>query len=177
VQTYVDLLSYFRQWQEALQVINSASRQFVFDKDETNRLTAILKAEQGLAMIKDKNRLSAIEMLSKAVQRDPSLQAAAIALAEQMLSQGGGRAAARVIRRAWKYNPHPGLEAAYLEIYKDNTPEKRLKKVEELAQTNPQAIEARLLLLKQPSLPSALILPAIILKPRLASRKPSRFAS
>jgi len=142
----VSLYSYHRRWQEALKAIASARRHAALTSREATHLNAVVYLEQAQCMLAEHNHLSAAEMLRKALSYNLSLTPAVEALAGLYLTQSNEAQAVKLLRRAWKLEPHPTLYTLYLRCYPALTADKQLKKTIELAKQNPQHIESRIAL-------------------------------
>lgn len=142
----IDIFSYHRRWQEAIHVLKQAYSQHHVTAEEYRRASATISMQQAVIMLEERNRQGAMEMLRKATSTDPSLQPAAIKYAELLKQTGKSPQAAKLLRRAWKYAPHPELAAAHASLYADLPADKQAKKMQELAKANPKAIESQTLL-------------------------------
>ena len=108
-------------------------RDAVLALQESDRLAATGELDRAREAAIEANRLS------------PDLVAAAVAAAQALVAQGKGSYAAKVIKKAWKVQPHPELAAAYAAIEKDETPLKRQARFQKLLRIQPEADESKLL--------------------------------
>ena len=74
----------------------------------------------------------------------PELIPAAIRAAEAKVARGKASAAAKIIKRAWKAQPHPELAQAFAAIAPDETAQARAKRFEKLLSLTPEHDESRL---------------------------------
>lgn len=75
----------------------------------------------------------------------PDLVPAAVLAARMHIDGDQGRYAAKVLKVAWKAQPHPDLAAAFADIAPDETPEQRIKRFRALIKLAPDHPEARML--------------------------------
>jgi len=109
-------------------------RDAVLSLCEAKVLTAEGKVSEGQQAAIDANRLS------------PDLVPAAIMAGRSYIAQGNGRAAGKVIKKAWETTPHPELAAVFAEIAPDETAEARLKRFRMLTKLKPEDSETKMLL-------------------------------
>lgn len=74
----------------------------------------------------------------------PELVPAAVRAAEAKIARGKASAAAKILKRAWKAQPHPELAQAFATIAPDETPQARLRRFEKLLGLTPDHDETRL---------------------------------
>ncbi len=89
----------------------------------------------------NRGREAAIE----ANRLSPDLIPAAVAAAQALVAQGKTRYATKVIKKAWKTQPHPELASAFAAIEPDETPMQRRARFEKLLRMHPDADETKLL--------------------------------
>lgn len=114
-------------------------------KDVWRRRDAILALQEAerLAMSGDLDSARAASI--EANRLSPDLIPAAVAAAQALTVQGKDSAAAKVIKRAWKVQPHPALAAAFAAIATSETPQERRARFEKLLRIQPEADESSLL--------------------------------
>lgn len=132
-------------WSGARQTLTAKLKAGTLPKDVHKRRSAVLalaaarddlaqgKTEQARAESLEANRLS------------PDLVPAAVMAARMQIDAGGARAAAKVLKTAWKTMPHPDLAAAFAEISPNETPTARVKRFGALLKLVPGHPETRLL--------------------------------
>ncbi|MGY6696208.1 MAG: heme biosynthesis HemY N-terminal domain-containing protein [Roseinatronobacter sp.] len=108
-------------------------RDAVLALQESDRLAAKGELERARETAIEANRLS------------PDLIAAAVAAAQALVAQGKSSYAAKVIKKAWKVQPHPELAAAFAAIEQDETPIQRQARFQKLLRIQPEADESKLL--------------------------------
>ncbi len=144
----IDIFACHHRWQEAEKLIKRAYSQRHITADLHKRTAATLAAQQAVIMLEQKNRSGAMEAFKKAVSIDPSLQPAAIHYSELLHQIGKTSQAAKILRYSWKTSPHPAVAEQYQKLYQDLAPEKKVKKLQELAQQNKNSLESQILLAK-----------------------------
>jgi HemY protein len=114
-------------------------------RDVWRRRDALLALQdaEGLAAKGDLSR--AREAAIEANRLLPDLIPAAVAAAQALVAQGKGSYAAKVLKKAWKTQPHPELAAAFAAIEPGETPAQRLGRFEKLLRLHPDADESKLL--------------------------------
>jgi len=114
-------------------------------RDVWRRRDALLALQdaEGLAAKGDLSR--AREAAIEANRLSPDLIPAAVAAAQALVAQGKGSYAAKVLKKAWKTQPHPELAAAFAAIEPGETPAQRLGRFEKLLRLHPDADESKLL--------------------------------
>jgi HemY protein len=128
-------------WAGALALLDS--NKTTLDKAGYRRQRAVLLTARAQAA-EDTDRDSVKAFAFEAQKLAPTLIPAA-ALAGRLLAEGGQlRKAGRVIDKAWRANPHPGLAQAYAALRYGDTARDRLKRVEALAKQTPDNIEGAL---------------------------------
>ena len=109
-------------------------RDAVLSLCEAKVLTEEGKVSEGQQAAIDANRLS------------PDLVPAAVMAGRSYIAQGNGRAAGKVVKKAWETTPHPELAAVFAEIAPDETAEARLKRFRALTKMKPEDSETKMLL-------------------------------
>lgn len=132
-------------WDKALETLGSGERRKYVSKDIGNRRRAVLTTAQASALEQAGNRDMARDLAGRAASEDPGF-APAVALAARLLVQGGDDdRAAKLIERAWSKAPHPSLAMAYRDIYENETPKIRAKRMRGLMKQNSDHRESVLL--------------------------------
>ena len=114
-------------------------------RDVWRRRDAILALQDADKLAAQGELPRAREAAIEANRLSPDLIPAAVAASQALTAQGKGNYAAKVIKRAWKVQPHPDLAAAYAAIEKDETPAQRKARFEKLLRMHPEASETKLL--------------------------------
>jgi len=109
-------------------------RDAVLSLCEAKVLTEEGKVSEGQQAAIDANRLS------------PDLVPAAVMAGRSYIAQGNGRAAGKVVKKAWETTPHPELAAVFAEIAPDETAEARMKRFRALTKMKPEDSETKMLL-------------------------------
>jgi HemY protein len=135
-QAVLQLRSAAGDWAGALDMLDRNRKTAAADKADYRRKRAVLLTARALSLEhsdRDNAKIFALE----AVKLAPDFVPAA-ALAGRFLAEAGElRKASRVIRTAWKVNPHPDLASAYIHIRFGDTARERLSRAQELAAEQP----------------------------------------
>jgi HemY protein len=143
--TLLQLQTDAEDWAGARKTLMTKKSSGHLPRDVWRRRDALLALQdaEGLAAKGDltRGREAAIE----ANRLSPDLIPAAVAAAQALVAQGKGSYAAKVLKKAWKTQPHPELAAAFAAIEPAETPTQRLGRFEKLLRLQPDADESKLL--------------------------------
>ncbi len=143
--TLLQLQTDAEDWAGARKTLLTKKSSGHLPRDVWRRRDALLALQdaEGLAAKGDltRGREAAIE----ANRLSPDLIPAAVAAAQALVAQGKGSYAAKVLKKAWKTQPHPELAAAFAAIEPGETPAQRLGRFEKLLRLKPDADESKLL--------------------------------
>ena len=142
-QAVLQLRSAAGDWAGALEMLERNRKTAAADKADYKRKRAVLLTARALSLEHDDRDNAKIYAL-EAVKLAPDFVPAA-ALAGRFLAEGGElRKASRVIRTAWKGDPHPDLATAYIHLRFGDTARERLSRAQELAAERPDNPESAL---------------------------------
>jgi HemY protein len=110
------------------------------------RRDAVLALSEARDLIAEDATIERREAAIEANKLSPDLVPAAVMAAEQYISDGKPRYAARVLKKAWAAAPHPDLAAAFARIEPNETPAARIKRFREITRINPTHPETKMLL-------------------------------
>jgi len=130
----------------ALKVLKEAERNDVVTTDVGKRRRAALLVEAGRVARRTGDGRDAQRLAGRAVDAAPGFVPGAIAAAETALAAGRNSAAAKIIERAWRHTPHPGLATAYRAAHEARDAVGQMKRLERLAALNPDHPESHLML-------------------------------
>ena len=140
-QAVLQLRSAAGDWAGALDMLDRNRKTAAADKADYRRKRAVLLTARALSL-EHSDRDNAKAFALEAVKLAPDFVPAA-ALAGRFLAEAGElRKASRVIRTAWKDNPHPDLASAYIHIRFGDTARERLSRAQELAAEQPGHAES-----------------------------------
>lgn len=132
-------------WDEAIETLFRAEKRKHMDKTEVRRRKAVLYAAQAAQYETDGDTESAISTALKAVDTSSGF-APAVALAARLLTGNGqSKKAASLIEKAWGHAPHPALALSYSDIFSEEPPRTRAKKIKTLIKANPDHRESLIL--------------------------------
>ena len=142
-QAVLQLRSAAGDWAGALDMLDRNRKTAAADKADYRRKRAVLLTARALSL-EHSDRDNAKVFALEAVKLAPDFVPAA-ALAGRFLAEAGElRKASRVLRTAWKDNPHPDLASAYIHIRFGDTARERLSRAQELAAEQPGNAESAL---------------------------------
>lgn len=124
-------------WAGARKTLLETSRSGRLPKPVYKRRDAVLTLQQAEAEAAAGNASMAQDLAIQANGESPELVPAAVLAAKALVARGKGSAAAKLVRRAWKAQPHPELAQAYAAIAPDEAPSARLKRFEALLSQTP----------------------------------------
>lgn len=131
-------------WQGARRTLAEAKRAGRLPKDVYYRRDAVLALQQAASFASDGNLTMAQDLAIEANSAAPTLVPAAVMAARAQIARGKGSTAAKVLKKAWKIQPHPELAQAYAEIEPAEQPAQRVKRFEKLLALN-DGDEARMI--------------------------------
>jgi HemY protein len=142
-QAVLQLRSAAGDWAGALEMLDRNRKTAAADKADYKRKRAVLLTARALSL-EHSDRDNAKTFALEAVKLAPDFVPAA-ALAGRFLAEAGElRKASRVVRAAWKDNPHPDLASAYIHLRFGDTARERLSRARELAAERPDHPESAL---------------------------------
>ena len=142
-QAVLQLRSAAGDWAGALDVLERHRKMAAANKADYRRKRAVLLTARALSL-EHSDRDNARAFALEAVKLAPDFVPAA-ALAGRFLAEAGElRKASRIVRAAWKDNPHPDLASAYIHIRFGDTARERLSRAQELAAERPDESESAL---------------------------------
>ncbi len=132
------------KWDDAMETLSQgARRRHVPDLIARRRRTVLLTA--AAAELERRDGAKARELAEQAASLSPGF-APGIALAARLIAKSGKTwRAASVIETAWAAQPHPALALAYRDLIADEPEATRDKRIDGLAQANPEHRESAIL--------------------------------
>lgn len=147
-------------WKGARRTLAEKVRSGELPRNVYRRRDALLALQEAKVILDEGASDEAREAAIEAGRNSPDLIPAAAIAARALAAKGEGKAAARLLRKAWEARPHPDLAAAFGAIAPDESPAQRLKRFRSLFAANPGHEESRLteaeLLLSAEDFPGAL---------------------
>lgn len=142
--TLLQLQNKAGDWQGARRTLSEAKRTGRLPKDVYHRRDAVLALQQAEAYAADGSDSMAQDLAIEANVASPDLIPAAAMAARAYTARGKGSAAAKVLKKAWRTQPHPELAQVYAAIEPDEPPAQRVKRFEKLLSMN-EGDEARMI--------------------------------
>ncbi len=146
LQECLDLTLRLHRWDRANQIVATMRRSGHMAEDAARRARGIIAVEVARACRADRNAAQAQRAASEAVSLLPDFAPAAAIAAEVWLDAGRSSEAARVIRAAWKTQPHPDLAFLLLRASGADGPLAGVGPLEELTKLTPNTMEGHLAL-------------------------------
>ena len=119
-------------WQGARRTLAETKRTGRMPSDVYRRRDAVLALQQAHAMSVEGKTEAARDLALEAHGASPALVPAAIMAARAQIARGNARAAAKIVKKAWKQQPHPELAQVFAEIEPSESPSARAKRFEKL---------------------------------------------
>lgn len=126
-------------WEEARVTLAEAERQGIVSAERARHQRGAILIELSRTAARHGELRGAVAFAARAQPLVPDLATAAAAHARALLALGRGRAAARVIARAWRHAPHPELAELDAECHRDQSALARVGSAQTLAAANPDA--------------------------------------
>jgi len=133
------------RWEDALVTLNEAERRRQLPADILRRRRAVVMTVAALSLETDAPERA--RDLAEAANRAAPDFAPAATLASRLLNEGKRyKKAADVLEASWKAMPHPAIARVYKDLRKSDTRAKRLERLRDLAQLQPDHRESQLIL-------------------------------
>jgi HemY protein len=130
-------------WQGARRTLAETKRTGRMPSDVYRRRDAVLALQQAQSMEEEGKIDAARDLAVEANAASPALVPAAVMAARAQIARGYTRQAVKIVKKAWKLQPHPQLAQVYAELEPGETPSNRAKRFEKLL-TLEEHDEARL---------------------------------
>jgi len=139
-------------WAGALELVKGAQDRKIVPPLVAERARAALLTAQAAgeaASADPRERDQALDHAQEAARLKPGFSPG-VALAARLLVAAGkpGRASG-AIETGWRANPHPALWMAYRDLYTNETPRERARRLQGLAELNPDCRESRIVVVEQ----------------------------
>jgi HemY protein len=134
-----------RDWQGALETLNTARQHRHYDRKTFDRSRAVLLTAQALDL-EDTQPEKAAELALEAHRMQPGFVPAAHIAGRILASRDSAHKAARVLAKTWQYTPHPDLALTYAYVRPGDSPRDRLGRIRSLIILTPDHPEARVAL-------------------------------
>ncbi len=119
-------------WQGARRTLVETKRTGRMPGDVYRRRDAVLALQQAQALEAEGKTDTARDLALEAHGASPGLVPAAVMAARAQIARGNARAAAKIVKKAWKLQPHPELAQVFAEIEPGEAPAARVKRFEKL---------------------------------------------
>lgn len=143
--TLLKLQADAHDWAGARKTLNAKLKHGALPRDVYYRREAVLALSEAQDVLDPDASIEDREQAIEANRKSPDLIPAAAMAARSLIKKGKGRAAARILRKAWEAQPHPDLAAAFAEIEPNETPTARVTRFDTLFSANPDSIDTKLI--------------------------------
>ena len=133
-------------WKGARATLSTKLKTGQLPRNVHKRRDAVLALSEAKGIFEDGQTPEAQEASIEANRMSPDLVPAAVMAAQAHIAKNSGRAATRVIKKAWDVAPHPDLAAAFAAIAPDEEPAARIKRFRTLTKSHPDHSETKMLL-------------------------------
>ncbi len=134
------------QWKAAQATLAQAVRRKALPAADGKRLEAALLLEQSRAAAAAGDTAAALALAGRAESADPGFAPAAVWQGTLLRDAGRLRQAARSLEAAWRLAPEPALAEVYRSLAPGEAPLAQMKRLQRLADTNPDHLETHLML-------------------------------
>ena len=148
ISILMDLYKITEKWQEAEEILQKAKRIKLLSSDQYKRSLALIYTGICRDFRTKGVNDEAIKYAKKAYELQPDFPPIAQNYAKLLKDSGNNSKAARVIEKCWKTNTHPALADLYMNIYSNESTEKRLKRTESLLKISPNSFDGNILVAK-----------------------------
>ncbi len=131
-------------WKGARRTLAEKARSGELPRNVYRRRDALLALQEAKVILDEGASEEARAAAIEANRNSPDLIPAAAIAARALVAKGEGKAAARLLRKAWEAQPHPDLAAAFGAIAPDESSAQRLKRFRTLFAANPGHEESAL---------------------------------
>ncbi|HXV74653.1 MAG TPA: heme biosynthesis HemY N-terminal domain-containing protein [Sphingomonadales bacterium] len=132
IRTHFNLQVKAADWEGARATLNAAQKARAFDRAATDALAATLLYCQAKEADLANGKKAALRLAEKALKAKAGFLPAALLVSRLNREKGKESAAARILEKAWKVEPHPELALAYANLAPMETATARLKRFKKL---------------------------------------------
>lgn len=131
-----------KAWEDAEVALNAAVKNHGLNPAEARRQRAVILYERARETDARGEAASALPIVRKALQQDPSLIPARVLGVKLLGASGKRRRAEKLLKEGWAAGPHPDLVDAWDSLDPDASPTARYKRLEKLIESAPAHAEA-----------------------------------
>ncbi|MEL6793440.1 MAG: heme biosynthesis HemY N-terminal domain-containing protein, partial [Pseudomonadota bacterium] len=140
-----DLQGASADWHGARKTLTAMTRVKSLPRDVADRRDAVLMLAESRASAEADEVVKSRDLARKAMKKSPGLIPAIVDVAKGWNAEGSPKKAAKVLKDAWRANPHPDLATAFAGLAKNETPSERRARFAALTAPNPNHPESRVL--------------------------------
>ncbi|MEE9141043.1 MAG: heme biosynthesis HemY N-terminal domain-containing protein [Alphaproteobacteria bacterium] len=145
-RTLAELQAHAGSWQEAARTMHRAARSKAIATEEGRRKEAAALFGQSLEADGHGRPAQALALMRRAHKLAPAMAPTTARLARLLAASGQERRAEKLLEKAWAQAPHPDLARAYGDLRPAEEPLARVRRVERLAERNPEHGESHIAL-------------------------------
>ncbi len=161
-------------WGETREAVRIARKNGLLSEGKGKRGEAALLAADAYAAKASGDWASAVSEADASIKLAPGFAPAAVLAARLHAEAGKKGKATKILEAAFSEDPHPAVARAYDDLYSEEPVEKRAEQMRRLADRQPAAREAKLLLARRAALLGEHIEAIAILEPLLIERASAR---
>lgn len=140
----IDLYTHEQRWQQAQDIIRKARKHRALDNNEAKRYTALVEYQHALNLHAREEYDTALRYARSAHKALPEMVPVTLLLMRIHAKLGQKRQVHAAVARTWKLAPHPSLALLYKKLFMDESPARRMKRMETLVAHNPGDIESQI---------------------------------
>lgn len=144
VISLIDLYTHQQRWQQAQDIIHKGKRHKALSAAEEKRYLALVDYQHALNLYNDEDYDTALRYAKGAHKNLPEMIPITLLLARIYNKLAQKRLTPAVLGRTWKLSPHPSLALLLKKLFMDESPARRLKRMETLVANNPNDIESQI---------------------------------
>ena len=130
LNTLFDLLARSEKWDEALPLVAEMQAQRVLDDGQARHKRSVTHHMMATRLRQEDRLDDALAQARKAVKAEPGFAPAAVQAAELAMQLQRRRLALQLLENAWRAQPHPEIARAYAQLDPNETPTKRIQRID-----------------------------------------------
>jgi HemY protein len=144
VISLIDLYIHQQRWQQAQDIIHKGKKHKAVSSAEAKRYMALVDYQHALNLFAKEDYDTALRYAKAAHKALPDMVPVALLLARIHSKMGQKRSIPTTLASTWKLTPHPSLALLLKKLFMDESPARRLKRMETLVAHNPDDIESQI---------------------------------
>lgn len=144
VISLIDLYTHLQRWQQAQDIIYKGKRHKALNANEAKRYQALVEYQHALNLYANEDYDTALRYVKSAYKNLPDMVPITLLLVRVYNKLGQKRHIPSVLGKTWKLSPHPSLALLLKKLFMNESPARRLKRLETLVANNPNDIESQI---------------------------------